>query len=94
MPVSYQFSCDHEVTLNEVDNYVCELVGEEPNPKQYHYLFNLLVVDGFIAALLKLGGSEITCAHMLWIMDIISDEPNGIELLCAVIEKYDFKAWR
>ena len=100
MPVSYQFTRGSEpVTLNEVDEFVCEQVGAPPHPERYHYVFQMVVVDGLIAALIKNGGTDITCSHMLWIMDIMKNDTdegsrNAVELLCRVVEEYDFRAWR
>ena len=95
MPVSFQFVTeDGPVTLDEVDKYICDITGVPVDDKRFSFHYQILS-DVYLGMLMAYGGSYVTCDMVSKTLDKIPEatEEEWI-LLCSVIEKYDFHAWR
>lgn len=88
----FQFLIDGEnISLTEVDEFICEKAGIEVDTEVFSMHYRM-AVEQLKAILRHMGGETITCYHIVQAM--LSWELGGIvpnDWFFELIEKYDFR---
>ena len=98
MSTRYQFinkETGEPVSLNSVDEAMCEYFGQEVKPDQYSFAYEIISLAG-VLILKKEGGEEITEEIMTkWLNDPNHPERLEEEVMYRkfLLEDYTFRAW-
>lgn len=95
MPVSFRFLDDdgNAVDLNKVDDEMRIMFGQPPSKDSFCPEY-MAATDAFIAILAGQGGSHITARHMTYVEEKIGYDSDAYLMLDAIIQRWDFEAWR